>query len=116
MVNLPEATEQEFKKEIQRFEEENQMPYITSVERIARMEGISQGISEGISQGIAEGILQQRREDVLEVLEVRFGEVPTEMSQKINGIEDPEVLKTLHREAIAIESVEQFGGYLEQIG
>jgi hypothetical protein len=38
------------------------------------------------------------------------------MSQKINGIEDPALLKTLLREAIAIESVEQFGGYLEQIG
>jgi hypothetical protein len=50
------------------------------------------------------------------VLEVRFGEVPTEMSQKINGIEDPALLKTLLREAIAIESVEQFEGYLEQIG
>jgi hypothetical protein len=50
------------------------------------------------------------------VLEVRFGEVPTEISQKINSIEDPEVLKTLHREAIAIESMEQFGGYVEQIG
>jgi hypothetical protein len=100
MINLPEATEQEFKREIQRFEEENQMPYITSVERIARQEGI----------------LQKAKEDVLEVLEVRFGEVPTEISQKINSIEDPEVLKTLHREAIAIESMEQFGGYLEQIG
>lgn len=112
LVNLPEAAEQEFKREIQRFEEENQMPYVTSVERLALQEGISQGIS----QGIAEGILQQRREDVIEVLEVRFGEVSTEISQKINGIEDPALLKTLLREANAIESMEQFGGYLFQIG
>jgi hypothetical protein len=112
MVNLPEAAEQEFKKEIQDFEEENQMPYITSVERLARQEGLQQGIS----QGMAEGIIQQRREDVLEVLEVRFQEVPTEVIQKINQIEDPALLKTLHRQAIALGSVEQFLGYLQGIG
>ena len=112
MVNLPEAAEQEFKREIQDFEEENQMPYITSVERLARQEGISQGIS----QGIAEGIIQKGREDVIEVLEVRFQEVPTEIIQKINEIQDPALLKTLLREAIALESVEQFLGYLQGIG
>jgi hypothetical protein len=104
IVNLPKASEDQFLREIQRFEEEEQMPYVTSFERL------------GHERGVAEGIIQQRREDVLEVLEVRFGEVPTEISQKINGIEDPALLKTLLREAIAIESVEQFGGYLEQIG
>jgi hypothetical protein len=104
MVNLPEAAEQEFKKEIQRFEEKNRMPYVTSFERLAR--------KEGISQGIAEGILQKGREDVIEVLDVRFGEVPSEVVEKINAIADPSLLKTLHREAIAIESLEQFREYL----
>jgi hypothetical protein len=108
MVNLPEVAEQEFKKEIQDFEEKNQMPYITSVERLARQ--------EGVSQGIAEGIIQQRREDVLEVLEVKFGEIPTEVIQKVNEIEDPALLKTLHRQAIALGSLEQFLGYLQGIG
>jgi hypothetical protein len=111
LVNLPEAAEQEFKKEIQRFEEENQMPYITSVERLALQEGISQGIS----QGIAEGVLQQRKEDVLEVLEVRFGAVPSELVEKVNTLEDPDLLKALHREAIAIGSLEQFVEYLQTI-
>ena len=116
MVNLPEAAEQEFKREIQDFEEENQMPYITSVERLARQEGLQQGISQGISQGIAEGIIQKGREVILDVLEVRFQEVPTEVIQKINEIEDPALLKTLLREAIALGSVEQFLGYLQEIG
>jgi hypothetical protein len=101
MVNLPKATEQQFLSEIQRFEEENQMPYITSFERL------------GHERGVAEGILQQRREDVLEVLEVRFGEVATEIIHKINSIEDLQVLKTLHRKAIAIGTMEQFAEYLE---
>jgi hypothetical protein len=100
MVNLPKATEQQFLREIQRFEEENQMPYITSVERLARQEGI----------------IQKGREDVLEVLEVRFGEVPPQIVQKVNFIEDPATLKTLLREAIAIGAIEQFAEYLETMG
>jgi hypothetical protein len=108
MVNLPEAAEEEFKREIQHFQEENQMPYVTSVERLARQ--------EGLSQGIAEGIIQNGREAILDVLEVRFQEVPTEVIQKINEIEDPALLKTLLREAIALGSVEKFLGYLQGIG
>jgi len=84
------------------------MPYVTSVERLARQ--------EGLSQGIAEGIIQKGREVILDVLEVRFQEVPTEVIQKINEIEDPALLKTILREAIALESVEQFLGYLQEIG
>ena len=92
IVNLPEAAEEEFKREIQHFEGENQMPYVTSVERLARQ--------EGLSQGIAEGIIQKGREVILDVLEVRFQKVPTEVIQKINQIEDPALLKTILREAI----------------
>ena len=87
------------------------MPYVTSVERLARQEGLSQGIS----QGIAEGIIQKGREVILDVLEVRLQEVPTEVIQKINQIEDPTLLKTILREAIALGSVEQFVGYLQEI-
>ena len=76
------------------------MPYITSVERLARQEGI----------------LQNGRENVLEVLEVRFGAVPSELVEKVNTLEDPDLLKTLLREAIAIGSLEQFGEYLQSIG
>ena len=61
-------------------------------------------------------IIQQRRADVLKVLEVRFQTVPTEVIQGVNEIEDPALLKTLLREAIALGSVEQFLGYLQGIG
>ena len=104
MVNLPKAAETQFLREIQHFEEENQMPYITSFERL------------GHERGVTEGIIQKGREDVIEVLEVRFGEIPTEVIQKINQIEDSSLLKTLLREAIALGSLEQFLGYLQGIG
>jgi hypothetical protein len=61
------------------------------------------------------GIVQQRRADVLKVLEVKFQTVPTEVIEKINKIEDPALLETLHQQAIALESIEQFLGELEGI-
>jgi hypothetical protein len=96
MINLPEMAEQEFKKEIQRFEEEKQVAYITSVERIARQEGIS------------EGVIRKSQEVVIEVLELRFSELPSALVEKINQIEDPDLLKTLLREAITIDSLAAF--------
>ena len=74
------------------------MAYITSVERIARQEGIS------------EGVIRKGQEDIIEVLEVRFSELPSALVEKINQIEDPDLLKTLLREAITIDSrVKVFG-------
>ncbi|MGK7947100.1 MAG: transposase [Microcystaceae cyanobacterium] len=99
MINLPALEEQNFKQEIQRYEEDLQMPYVTSFERIARQEGI----------------VQNGREAILEVLEVRFSSFPNELAEKINQLEDTEQLKTLHREAITVGSLAEFQEYLEQM-
>ena len=101
MMSLPESIESEFKQEIRNFEEDLQMPYVTSIERLARIEGIS------------EGVVQKGREDVIEVLEVRFEALPNELVEKINQIEDLELLKTLHRQAITIGSLDDFQRVLE---
>ena len=74
------------------------MPYVTSIERLARQEGV----------------LQQKREDVIEVLEVRFSELPSDKVEFINQIEDLEWLKTLLRQAITIGSLAEFQAILEQ--
>jgi hypothetical protein len=70
--------------------------YITSVERIARQEGIS------------EGVIQKSQEVIIEVLEVRFSQLPSALIEKVNQIEDPDLLKTLLREAITIDSLAAF--------
>ncbi len=65
MMDLPPELEQQFKQELFEFEEEKQMPYVTSVERLAREEGRQEGREEGREEGLREGIAS--------VLEVRFG-------------------------------------------
>jgi len=87
MMILPDAVQQEFKAQIKRIEEEKQMPYITSFERDAKLE-------------IA-------RENVIEVLETRFSSLPDALSQTINAINDLDLLKRLHKQAITVTSVEK---------
>jgi len=88
MMVLPERQQTNFRDEIQRFEEENRMPYVTSIERF----------------GIARG----RREDIIEVLEVRFEAVPETIVEAVNQINDTALLKSLLRQAITIATLEEF--------
>jgi hypothetical protein len=107
MMTLPDRIESEFKQEIRRFEEDLQMPYVTSFERLARIEGKQEGLSEGI--------LQKGREDVIDVLTIRFSDVPPSLVEAINQIEDPSLLKTLLRQAITTSSISEFQGNLSQL-
>lgn len=102
-MTLPEGIEGEFKQEIRRFEEDLQMPYVTSFERLARQEGLD------------EGILQKGREDVIDVLTIRFSDVPPSLVEAINQIEDPSLLKPLLRQAITTSSIIEFQGNLSQL-
>jgi hypothetical protein len=43
LLQLPEGLEQEFKRELIAFEEQANMPYITSIERLGRQEGRQEG-------------------------------------------------------------------------
>jgi hypothetical protein len=58
---------------------------------------------------------QKGRETVIEALEVRFQEVPTDIVESISSLEDPNQLKTLHRQAITIGSISEFRQILEEL-
>ena len=66
VLKLPKPTASELKKELEAFEEERNMPYITSTERIAGEEGRLQGLEQGRSTGQ----LEEARKAVLKGLEV----------------------------------------------
>lgn len=100
MMALPDELKQEFKAEINRYEEENRMPYITSWER----------------DGILQGNLETSREAVIEVLETRFSQVPSELRDRLNNIQDIARLKQLHKLAITIGSIEEFQGQISPMG
>ena len=76
------------------------MPYITSVERIGRAEGLQEGLQEGAQQ--------EGQQMVLDALDERFGELPESVSEAIHQIQDLAQLRLLHRQAIRSESLEEF--------
>lgn len=104
---LPEELARSFKQVVRSYEEAQRMRYITSIERLAS--------EEGREEGIELGALQQAREDAIEILQTRFGEVPNSIVEIINGIEDASLLKTIFKRAIAIESMAEFQQFLAQI-
>ena len=92
MLALPEELEQQFKDEIYRFEEEHRMPYVTSVERLARKEGLEEGLIAGIQEGIALD------------LDVRFGAAGKKLLPKIRAVRDLSKLREIAR---AVKSAER---------
>jgi hypothetical protein len=74
MMGLPEPLKLEFLDEIRRFEEEKNMPYISSVEQI----GIQQGLQQGLQQG--------HREVILSILKSRFGDLDENLTKIIEPL------------------------------
>ncbi|MCL1468500.1 transposase [Argonema galeatum] len=99
MMTLPKNLETEFRQEINSYEETNKMRYVTSIERLAR----------------EEGMIEKGREDIIDVLQIRFQDLPGELVQEINQIEDVEQLKTLHRQAVTIGSLAEFQQAIDRL-
>ena len=56
MMDLPKPLARQFWQEMQQYEQEKQMPYITSVERIGREEGEQEGLRKGLREGLLRAI------------------------------------------------------------
>jgi len=98
MMILPEELKREFQTEVYNYEEEKKMPYITSIEEI----------------GIEKGKLESTRESIITVLETRFENVPANIVDAVNQIDDIQSLKQLTKTAVLIDSLESFVALLPQ--
>jgi predicted transposase YdaD len=73
------------------------MPYVTSIERMAREEGRE----AGRQQGRVEGRLQARREDILRIVQARFGQMPPWFEQRLASADEGALNDLLLRAATA---------------
>ncbi|MGF1675809.1 MAG: hypothetical protein ACFCUV_19300 [Rivularia sp. (in: cyanobacteria)] len=89
---LPQELANSFQVELRNDEEANRMRYVTSIERLAK----------------EEGVIQNARESVVETLSTRFEEVPIPVVEAVNGIDDVTILKSLLRRAILVGSIAEF--------
>jgi flagellar biosynthesis/type III secretory pathway protein FliH len=105
MMDLPQALEQLFRQEAEQIEQERHMPYVTSVERLAKEEGKA----EGLIEGLMEGQTKERAAMLIRVLERRFkSTVPEELRARIRGTTDLAVLERWFDLALDVSSLEEF--------
>lgn len=95
MMELPTAWEERFVDELHQWESEKQMPYITSVERLAHEQGIEKGVIRGLLEGIEA------------VLDLRFGPESAEVCARIRQVTDPSRLEEILRSAKTVARPEE---------
>ncbi len=66
------------------------------------------GWKDGEKEGKKEGILLIARENLIDALELRFGDVQNSIREKIDAINDPATLKDLFRKALLTKSINEF--------
>ncbi len=72
-------------------------------------QGIQQGMRQGMRQGMQQGIIAATKENIIEVLALRFGHVSSEWVEKINNISDVSELKALWKKAVLIKEMDDKG-------
>jgi hypothetical protein len=97
MMDLPEAQYQRFWQEMQQYEKEKHVPYITSVER----HGMERGKREGLLEGKREGLVEGKREGLLEgitsCLKLRFGAEGVQLLPAIQSLSEVDRLQAILR-------------------
>jgi hypothetical protein len=96
LLTLPDELTRQFHDFVEQYEEAKKMDYVTTWER------------KGIEKGIQQGILQKSRENVTELLDARFQQVPKTLEQAIQAIDDAELLSELFKKALWVDSLESF--------
>ena len=95
LLELPPDLERQFRVELQAFEEERHMPYVTTYERLVRDEGVEQGLQQGLQRGLAVA------------LEVKFGEAGVSFAQELNAIADLNKLRAVEQAIRTAASVDE---------
>ena len=67
-----------------------------------------QGIRQGMQQGMQQGMLEEARDMLMQLLEERFGLLSTSIVSQIKAIEEREVLKSLFKQALRVQSLDGF--------
>ena len=100
MIQLPRGLERGFLEVVYAIEEEKQMPYINTAERLGMEKGLEQGMEKGLEQGHHLGVADTLRK----LIAVKFGELPTWADERLNQASDEQldewVVKILSSESL----------------
>ena len=99
------------KEEVLSFVKEvGRMPITVRLEKelVENFPVIGDLVRKGIQEGLQEGIQRGKQEDLIKILEVRFGEVDESLRERIKGIEEVKKLEELLISAIRVNDLEEF--------
>ncbi|MEW6379208.1 MAG: Rpn family recombination-promoting nuclease/putative transposase [bacterium] len=71
-------------------------------------QGMQQGMQQGIQQGMQQGEIKNAREAIVNVLETRFGLIPSSVRERLASISDQAALEDLLRKAVTVASVAEW--------
>ena len=100
MMTLPNFLQENLNVKIQKLEETRTMPLLSNMEL--------KGMERGKEIGKEIGLLEKAREAVKRVLEIRFGDVFSEIGEALMQIADVSVLDELLELAVTANSLEDF--------
>ncbi len=93
------------------------MPYVTSIERLARKEGRQEGRQKGRREGRQEGLQEGARTELLETIRAglkdRFGSTASRLMARVRAIDDLPRLRNLARALFKVESPQAFRDLLD---
>ena len=95
LMKLPTELEARFRMQLYEYEQKQNMPYVTSIEQY------------GIDKGRAEGQLMACRQNILDLVEVRFGAVPYDVRERVQAEADLARLRAWHRQAATCAKLEE---------
>ncbi|MSU31950.1 MAG: hypothetical protein EXS25_04675 [Pedosphaera sp.] len=108
LLILPEDLKNQLDIELQAQQKTNTMIPISRFELAV----LEQGIEKGRQEGRQEGNRKKAQEDVLDVLETRFGEVSDRVREQVQSLTDAIELKRLLRRAILVSDLNSFSAEL----
>jgi len=110
MMMLPNTEYLIYKKKVITYEKENSMNTapLLDFEIYAMKEGREEGRKEGLQQGRQE----ERQKMILELLELRFGDVPKGLAESVRAMYQTRRLEDLFRTAATCVSMEAFSAEL----
>ncbi len=103
LIRLPRELEQNFKREVVKYEEVH-MPYVTSIERLGREEGLEEGLQKGREEGLQ--IL------VLRLVKRRVGDLPREVEERIKKL-SAEQLENLGEALLDFKAMAELESWLQ---
>jgi flagellar biosynthesis/type III secretory pathway protein FliH len=109
---LPDDLQQQFREEIYEYEQEQRMPYLSSLERMGLEEGLKRGREEGRKEGRNEGREEGLREGIALALEAKFGQPGRKLMTRVRQITDVAELRDLAKVIKAAKTVESVRRHL----